>query len=173
MTGSRRMKAMEFRKLLFTPTLMFSILMVSIILLMPREGLSQEAMADTGREAAAGENVREEMPRKVVAYYFHGAIRCQTCRTIEAYAQEAIKGEFSKELNQGRLEWKVINVQELGNEHFMLDYKLSSWSLVLVDLRNGEEKRWKNLDRIWTLVRDKGRFMKYVQGELEEFLEEG
>ena len=39
--------------------------------------------------------------RKVVAYYFHGNMRCMTCRTIEAYAKEAIQAKQT-ELEQAQ-----------------------------------------------------------------------
>ena len=119
-------------------------------------GLSGTAAAGTG---------------EVVAYYFHGAVRCKSCMTIEAYSDEALQEGFSKELTDGRLEWKVVNIQEEGNQHFADDYKLISWSLILVDGREGKEARWKNLDKIWELIRDKEKFKAYVQGEVGVFLQ--
>lgn len=70
--------------------------------------------------------------RTLVAYYFHGNFRCQTCRKIEALSREAVESGFPEDLKAGRLEWRVINVEEPGNEHFIQDYQLFSKSLVLV-----------------------------------------
>ena len=39
---------------------------------------------------------------RLVAYYFHGNVRCQTCRTIEAYAEEAIKNGYPEQMASGK-----------------------------------------------------------------------
>jgi hypothetical protein len=53
------------------------------------------------------------------------------------------------------------------NEHFIKDYQLYTRSLVVVDESN--PKRFKNLDKVWQLVRDKPAFLKYVQDEVRAF----
>jgi hypothetical protein len=111
--------------------------------------------------AAAGKTA------KTVVYYFHGTSRCMTCRTIEAYAEEAVKAAFASELASGATLWQPTNVDEPANAHFVKDYQLFTRSLVVVDAAN--PKRFKNLDRVWQLVRDKPAFLKYVQDEVRAF----
>jgi hypothetical protein len=106
----------------------------------------------------------------VVAYYFHGNFRCQTCRKIEALSREAVESGFPEDLKAGRLEWRVINVEEPGNQHFIQDYQLFSKSLVLVARDSSKQTRWKNLQRVWTLVGDKEAFIQYVQDEIRAYL---
>ena len=108
--------------------------------------------------------------RTVVAYYFHGNFRCQTCRKIEALSREAVESGFPEDLKTGRLEWRVINVEETGNEHFVQDYQLFSKSLVLVEKKGSKQTRWKNLQEVWTLVGNKEAFTKYVQDEIRVYL---
>jgi hypothetical protein len=109
---------------------------------------------------------------KVIAYYFHGTFRCTTCRTIEEYSHDAIQAYFAKELGNGRLEFRPVNVEEPGNKHFIQDYQLVTRSLVLSLLSDGREKKWKNLADVWKLVRDKDKFFQYVKDEVEKFLQE-
>jgi hypothetical protein len=108
--------------------------------------------------------------RTVVAYYFHGNFRCQTCRKIEALSREAVESGFPEDLKVGRLEWRVINVEESGNEHFIQDYQLFSKSLVLVAKEGSKQTRWKNLQEVWTLVGNREAFIKYVQAEIRAYL---
>jgi hypothetical protein len=110
---------------------------------------------------------------KVVAYYFHGNTRCVTCRTIETYAKEAIESGFPKALKKGQLEFKVVNVEEPQNEHFVQDYQLSTRSVVLARFERGKQRDWKNLQLVWDLVRDHDAFVIYVQEEAKSFLGEG
>jgi hypothetical protein len=110
-------------------------------------------------------------PGKVTVYYFHGSARCRTCRNMESYADEVVKGEFEEEMKDGRLEWLTVNIDESDNEHFVTDYQLFTRSLVLVKTSNGEEVSWKNLDQIWKLAGDKGAYKIYVQNEIKTYLE--
>jgi hypothetical protein len=118
-------------------------------------------------ETAAAETAN---PDRVIVYYFHGNTRCNTCRTIEAYTVETIRSEFAEELASGRLEWKAVNVDEDGNEQFVLDYELSTRTVVLVDMVHGEEKRWTKLERVWQLVRDKEAFVNYISENTQAYL---
>lgn len=110
---------------------------------------------------------------KVIAYYFHGNFRCSTCRTIEAYSEEAITKEFTDELGAGRLAWRVVNVEEPENKHFVEDFELVTKSLVLVEYRDGKVTRHQNLPQVWQLVRDKDAFLDYVRVATRDFLRGG
>jgi len=106
----------------------------------------------------------------VVAYYFHGNFRCATCRTIEAYSQEAITTGFADEIASGRLAWRAVNIDEPENKHFVQDFGLLSRSLVLADYVDGKVIRRQNLERVWQLVRNKEAFLDYVRTSTREFL---
>jgi len=114
---------------------------------------------------------QDQPARQVIAYYFHGTYRCITCRTIEQYSKEAIETGFGKELQAGKLKFMAVNVEEPDNRHFIQDYQLITKSLVLVDLQNGQQRSWKNLEQVWTYVRNKPAFIKYVQDEIKGLLE--
>ncbi len=108
----------------------------------------------------------------VTAYYFHGAFRCPTCHKLEEYAKEAIESNFKKDLASGKLSFKIVNVENKGNEHFVQDYQLYTKSVVLSLSKDGKEVRSKNLDKIWQLVRNKEQYENYVRDEVAAFLKE-
>jgi len=118
--------------------------------------------AEAGAEGGAG---------TTVVYYFHATARCATCRTIEAYAHEALTSAFGAELKAGEVEWRMVNVEEPGNEHFMNDFGLYTRSVVLTDAKDA--KRFKVLDRVWQLVQDKAAFQRYVEDEVRAFRSAG
>jgi len=111
-------------------------------------------------------------PHRVVAYYFHTNYRCSSCRKIEATARHAIEIGFPTELADGRLVWRVINVEEDGNEHFIKDYQLYTKSVVLSDQQSGRQVRWKNLAKVWELLNDEAGFVDYVQTETRAYLDD-
>ncbi|MFH1776110.1 MAG: nitrophenyl compound nitroreductase subunit ArsF family protein [Candidatus Omnitrophota bacterium] len=107
---------------------------------------------------------------KVIAYYFHGSFRCPTCHKLEQYSKEAIEENFKDEIANGALEFKTINVEKEGNEHFVNDYQLYTKSLVISKIEEGKEAQHKNLEKIWEYVRNKEKFFDYVTSEIKGYL---
>jgi len=137
-----------------------------------KEALSDELPAEAGVVTEGDEPAASDPAHQVVAYYFHGTRRCATCLKIEALSDEALKTGFPKVLDNGQLVWRVINFEEPQNEHFVDEYKLYTQALIIVDLLEGKQTRWKNLEKVWQLLRNKAAFMKYVQEEVHAYLEE-
>ncbi|MFH1148361.1 MAG: nitrophenyl compound nitroreductase subunit ArsF family protein [Pseudomonadota bacterium] len=121
--------------------------------------------AETGSGKAA-----PQVSHKIIAYYFHGVARCPSCLKIEAYTKETIQGDYAQAIKDGRLEWRVINVEEAGNEHFAKDYQLYTKSVVISDVKDGKQVRWKNLEKVWEFLHDKSAFRNYVRGEVNAYL---
>jgi len=109
---------------------------------------------------------------KVIAYYFHTTSRCPSCYKIEQYTEGAIKEYFEKEIESGNLVYKVINVEGKGNEHFVQEYQLYTKSVVLSFVKDGKEVKFKNLEQVWQLLRDKDKFYKYIKSETQSFLDD-
>ncbi len=132
----------------------------------------KERVKKQKEEAPSSQIAVSSHKAKLIAYYFHGTFRCTTCRTIEEYSHDAIQMYFAKELGNGILEFRPVNVDEPENKHFIQDYQLVTRSLVLSLLSDGKEMKWKNLPDVWKLVRDKEKFYQYVKDEVELFLKE-
>lgn len=124
------------------------------------------------RKAQAEETRQKKKDVKVVAYYFHGDVRCPTCMKLEEYSGEAVNQGFVEETKKGALEFKAVNVDQDANSHFIKDYQLVSKALVLSRIENGKEVKWKNLDKIWTLVRDHDKYIEYVKDETKKMMED-
>lgn len=108
----------------------------------------------------------------VVVYYLHSNFRCDTCRTIEAYAKEAVEAGFADELQAGTIQWRVVNYESPGNEHFAADYETVAPNVVLVKFKDGKQVDWKGLPEVWEHTGDKPAFLNFVQSSLREFLDD-
>jgi hypothetical protein len=97
-------------------------------------------------------------------------MRCPTCHKLEQYSKEAIESDFKDELASGKLEFKVVNVEEKNNKHYIKDYNLYTKSLVLSKVKDGKEVDSKNLEKIWEYVGNKQKFFDYVTQSTKEFL---
>jgi hypothetical protein len=126
--------------------------------------------AATPVSTAASSDRTAEQGSKIIAYYFHVNVRCTTCRMIETYSKEVIHGRFAKEIAGGRIEWRLVNVQSPENRHFVQDYQLFTKSLVLVLIKEGQQREYKVLNDTWELVGDKPAMQSYVEKEVRGFL---
>jgi len=129
--------------------------------------LSIVAMSTPSAAATADTTV---VQRRVVATYFHTTARCASCRKIEAYTHAAITAAFPREIDSGRLVWRLVNLDPEENRHFVKDYQLYTKSVIVAVEENGKQVRWKNLEKIWTLLGDEKKFQAYVQDEIRRDL---
>ena len=109
---------------------------------------------------------------QVVAYYFHNTQRCETCLKIEQLSEAALREQFAAAFDSGALEWRTVNMEEPPNEHFVHDYQLVASSLVFVDLRDGAQRDWINMEEVWQLIHDdEAEFKRYVADQARKYLE--
>jgi hypothetical protein len=126
--------------------------------------------ASDGGSALAGPGAGSDPGRQVVVTYFHRTARCISCRTIEAVARRTVESDFTSSVNDGRLAWRLVNLDAPGNEHYAQDYDLSAQSVVLVVVQDGKPGRWKNLDKVWDLLGDDAALAGYIRTEIGAFL---
>lgn len=122
-------------------------------------------------DTAAGEPARRDgHGRTLIAYYFHGTVRCQTCLSIEKQARETIETEFADLVEDGTVVFLSLNYDEPENAHFGDDYRLTAPSLVLSLHGDGREITWKNLPKVWDHAHDPPTLREYVADELLKML---
>ncbi len=131
-------------------------------------GFAVPALAAANADGADPQNTTN--PHHFIAIYFHTTLRCPTCHRIETLSEEAIKRTFANELETGTLVWRAINVDESENKHYNADYQLFTKSVIISEVKDGKEIRWKNLDKIWVLVRDEEAFSQYVTSEINAWM---
>jgi hypothetical protein len=108
---------------------------------------------------------------KLIVYYFHGTFRCASCSKIEELTNEVLLETFGADLKNGVVEWKPTNVETPANQHFVQDYKLYTKSVIVSEVAQGKEQRWKNLARVWELVHNEKAFKEYIRKEIAAYLE--
>jgi hypothetical protein len=129
-----------------------------------------EAVAQ-GEPSPAGAAVQPAaVTTQVVAFYFHGTIRCANCLAIETRAGEVVTNRFEAKIALGRSTFKALNYDQPENAHFLKDYKLPCPSLVLVRQKDGKDQDWKLLGQAWEMVQIPPKLDLYIEEELRQFL---
>jgi hypothetical protein len=161
---------------LYLVTLLF--LGVSAVLALSKGGLGNATTSSrsgpgwTQSEQAGASSSATQITEGIVAYWFHGDIRCETDRQIEQQARRAIQNGFGQRTETGELQFRAVNTDRPGNGHFNDDFQLRASSLVVVDYHQGEIEAWRNLEQVWEIEPGTGAFDAYVRQEVESFLGE-
>lgn len=136
---------------------------------------TSQAKAQAGEPVAVqnpegGTNGQQSGNRTVVVYYFATTYRCHACRVLENYTKEAVETGFASLAGEGTVEFRQVDIQQPQNKHYIEQYQLYTKSVVVSQVTDGKETSWKNLDQVWTLLRDQNRFTAYVQNEVKALL---
>jgi len=107
----------------------------------------------------------------LVVYYFHGDIRCPTCRAIESQTHETVQNDFATQLDSGQMAWKVLNYEKPEATDLAKKFDVHMANVVLAQMAGGEITNWKRLDQVWALVGDKPAFAEFVRTEINQMLQ--
>ena len=78
---------------------------------------------------------------------------------------------FAKDIAAGRLEWRLVNIQNPENRHFIQDYQLFTKSLVLVRDQGRPTEGVQGPERHLGVGGDTRTAMQqYVEKEVRDFL---
>jgi len=105
----------------------------------------------------------------IEVYFFYGNAECPTCDIIKEEASKVIDA-LEQVVPIGSappIWWFEVNVEEPGNEQYILDYGLYTTTIVLADHRDPE--RWKRLDEVWDLASDRKGLSDFLRHEIIEF----
>jgi hypothetical protein len=108
----------------------------------------------------------------LVVYYFHGEIRCPTCRAIESQSHETVENDFAEQLRSGEMAWRIVNYEKPESADLTKKFDVHMANVVLARMDGGEIKNWKRLDQVWALVGDKPAFAEFVRTEISQMLAE-
>jgi hypothetical protein len=111
----------------------------------------------------------EQPSERVVAMYFHRTKRCPTCLKMGSYSEEAVKKGFPKQIKNGSVQFYYIDYQDKKNAALAKGYKVSGPALIVAKIKKNKVKEYKNLKDIWTKVREKPEFIKYVRENVQSY----
>jgi hypothetical protein len=114
--------------------------------------------------------VQKQLDTHLVVYYFLTNQRCRSCIYLENTTKASLEQNFSDELKNGNIIFKAVNIDEPQNKHFIDEYGLYTKSVIVSSMEKGEQKKWKNLDKIWDLIGQDEVFKAYIANEIKAFI---
>lgn len=109
---------------------------------------------------------------QVIIYFFHRDNRCENCVAMENSAREVIEKKFKDELKSCVVEYKVLNMDNEENKHYVSEYKLFSDALVFTLIKDGKEIKNENLMKAWALLYKKEKFEELISETVNSYIAE-
>jgi len=106
----------------------------------------------------------------VIIYQFHRRFRCDACYKLEEAMNETLQTYFQDELRTGRLIFRVMDLDEEGSDLYEKKYDFFYNTVIVVDIENGKETRFKNLEEVWGLVEEKDAMIDFIRAHVAEYL---
>ena len=122
-------------------------------------------------KALAAESPAATPSHQVIACYFHRTVRCPTCKKISAYIEEAVQTSFDPQVKDGSVKMMMVDFQDPKNQNLTQAYKITGPTLIIMDVHGDNVTAWKPAPKVWSLVGRKTDFFKYVQGEVQSYLD--
>ena len=76
---------------------------------------------------------------KLEVYYFHPNERCPIDQSIEDNTRKLMQSEFTREIKDGTIIFKVLNTDEKANAKIVSNFEMNAQALYLVTFSNGKE----------------------------------
>jgi thioredoxin 1 len=130
----------------------------------PIESVLDEATPDPS-DAANGREPR------VIVYYFHRTLRCETCLAIEHQTEETLERACAAELASGELSWRIVNFDLDEHRHYEDRFDLMMSSLVIVETGDDGTGRWVMLHDVWDHVDTGEPFEQYIESNVRAYLD--
>lgn len=111
----------------------------------------------------------ETVADKLEVYYFHSTARCVSCRTIGQYIKETMEQKYGKQISDGKIDYREINVDLPENEDVARKYQASGSSLFINRIKDGQD----NIEPdtlIWRLLGNEVQFKKHLEDKVNTYL---
>ncbi len=109
-------------------------------------------------------------PSTIYVTYLHTTARCASCLKIEDLTNATMTTRFAGPIAEKRIVWRLVNLDEPEHAHDAKDDGLYTTSVVVTEVKDGREVRWKDLDQVWQLLGDPSAFQSDVEREVQAFL---
>lgn len=135
-------------------------LFVTIILASCGNGTSIKTNAPADR----GDN-----ENRIEVLYFYGKQRCITCRAIEKHTKDLLDTLYSKQLADGKIVYKSIDISQKENEAIADKYEVT-WSSLFINLwKEGKEETNNMTDFAFSYAKGQAEvFKEGIREKIEE-----
>ena len=131
------------------------------------------ATADTsiGEKSSQKSSELKEELATIYIYNFHVTNRCPSCIAIEEATTKTLNTHFAKELKEGRIKRKIVNVDDDANKAIAEKYEAFGSGLLVVRSYKGRETKADLTGDGFKYAKNKeDKFVEILKKQVEDFL---
>ena len=107
---------------------------------------------------------------KIEVLDFHSTHRCMTCNAIEANTKYTLASFFASEMDDEKVTFQAINIDEDENQNLAEKFEASGTALILNVISNGKEEHYDLTDFAFMKGTDQEAFSKELKETIENLL---
>jgi len=120
--------------------------------------------------SASGQNARISIApqdvEKVEIFYFHPRFRCVSCNNVEKFAKEVTQTDFKREMNDGKLEFKSLEIDDPKNKDLVRELGVTGSSLYVV-VNGGGKREHREIKNVWLHWNNPEKCKEIISTEIE------
>ena len=106
---------------------------------------------------------------RVEVVYFHRTSRCYSCLYVEEGTRHTMEAYFADELTSGKVNFKVLNVEDKENAAIVKKYGAFTSSLFINTIKDGTDHIEEATD-IWLVLGNDEAFVEALKSKIEKSL---
>ena len=106
---------------------------------------------------------------KVELVYFHPGFRCVSCNNIEKYAREVAENDFKEQMEEGKLEYESLEIEDEKNRALVDELDVGGSSLCLV-VSGGGERTHREIKDVWLYWDKPDEAKQIIKDDLSRYL---
>jgi hypothetical protein len=114
--------------------------------------------------------VTTDQTSKIEVIDFYGTHRCVTCEAIEANAKYTVDNFFQEAVNEGKLEFITINVDDEKNYDMAEKFEATGTALFINVIKDGKEEHIDLTNFAFAKGKDKEVFSSELKAKINEQL---
>jgi len=110
-----------------------------------------------------------KIAEKLAVYNFHSTARCYSCQTLGRLVADLMAEKYSQEINEGKIDYRQINVDLPENKEIAKKYQATGSSLYINQIINGQDNITQDTN-VWRYISDEAQFKKYLGDKIDSSL---
>jgi len=150
-----------------TRYILLAICIIFLVLILPGSYAATEAQAkSTGKTDIT---IPHQDVEKVEVLYFHPRFRCVSCNNVEKFAREVTRDEFAKEIKDGKLVFKSLEIDDPKNKELVRELGVTGSSLYVVASGKGKSEH-EEIKSVWLNWNNPAKCKDIITSELNSVL---
>lgn len=111
----------------------------------------------------------DQIAERLEVYYFHKTARCSSCKTIGQYVGETMEQKYEKQIEDGLIDFRVLNIDLPENKEIAKKYQASGSSLFMNRIIDGADNIEQDTG-VWRYLNDETKFKNYLENKINSSL---